>query len=244
MTKPIIAVTSNNMNISVNYSSNQNVTLVNNSYINCVNDKNGIPIVIPVACDKDDLHRIASIADGLLLIGGQDVSEETYGKTICDDKSNIFKSDLKRDINEINLYKLFFAMKKPIFGICRGMQLINVAENGTLKNLNEDIVHHSIEKDGWINYHKISILDSEVYNIMKEREYFTSSVHHQGIDVLGNGLKICAVADDGVAEIIEKINEDNFVIGVQGHPENTRNNLKSYDLLFERFIEECNNNDK
>jgi putative glutamine amidotransferase len=124
------------------------------------------------------------------------------------------------------------------------MQLINVAEGGTLfEELAESSISHYIDPDGWINYHSISIVPNTLSSkLLGVNSYFVSSIHHQGVEKIGNNLKISAFAEDGVIEIIEHEDEARFIIGFQGHVEKIRKNQSAYDSIFKAFFERSKEN--
>jgi len=223
--------------------------MVLQNYINIISDYECIPLLIPQIDNNDLLSEVIDKLDGLLLIGGQDISPSFYGqdcKVIYSSKNigepylrnEILKPNQNRDQKEISLYKLAKSKQIPILGICRGMQLINVAEGGTLhQEIDMKKINHFVESDGWINYHSIEIVkESYIHKLLGCTDYFTSSVHHQAIDSLGDNLCISAIAQDGLIELIESKNESQFIIGIQGHPEQTRKNLNKYESIFKEFI--------
>lgn len=238
--KPLIGITVNVTKVSTAFSRNQDVELVGKRYIDVINDFGGIPLLLSNRLYKEDISCIIDKLSGILFTGGEDIQESSYSYIQFNSKVQGTDQISIRDRFELNLYHLAKKAGIPVLGICRGMQLINVAERGTLfLDLPETKVCHFIENDGWINYHAISIKkDSLIFRVMKESKYFISSLHHQGVDKLGNGLRVSAVADDGLPEIIEGINS-RFLIGIQGHPENTRINLFKYDLIFKEFIDQA-----
>lgn len=252
MKKPLIGITAPNTNVSINMSSSQNVTLIANSYLNIVNDFNAVPVILPSLLNEEQIQAFIAILDGLILTSGQDLSSITYGaesKVIYSKEFTgigepykrpmLLAPDPKRDEVEIALYKAAKNKDIPIIGICRGMQLINVAEGGTLfEELPESSVSHYIDPDGWINYHSITIVpDTLSAKLLGVRNYFVSSIHHQGIVKVGNNLKVSAIAEDGVIEMIEHEDEDRFIIGFQGHVEKIRKNQSAYDNIFKEFFE-------
>ena len=116
------------------------VISVNSDYINMIEESGGIPLIIPSTGSEKDILKIADNIDGLLLIGGEDVGEKLYKKT----GSKISN----RDKLEAVIYKYCKDKDIPILGICRGMQIINVLEGGTLTNIKEKKIRHFIEDDG------------------------------------------------------------------------------------------------
>lgn len=252
MRKPLIGITAPNTNVSINMSSSQNVTLIANSYLNIVNDFDAVPVILPSFLNEEQIQAFITILDGLILTSGQDLSSTTYGvrsKVIYSKKFTgigepykrpmLLAPDPKRDEVEIALYKAAKNKGIPIIGVCRGMQLINVAEGGTLfEELAESAISHYIDPDGWINYHSISIVPNTLSSkLLGVSSYFVSSIHHQGVEKIGNNLKISAFAEDGVIEIIEHEDETRFIIGFQGHVEKIRKNQSAYDCIFKAFFE-------
>jgi putative glutamine amidotransferase len=159
--------------------------------------------------------------DGLVLQGGDDIDPATYGEPITHSRGRI---DLVRDRFEIALVHAFAAAGKPVFGICRGMQLINVAFGGSLhQDLHEDAAtseaHHVLDLYDE-HFHDVRLLPgSWVSGLYGDIQHgVVNSIHHQGIKQLGRDLVVEAVADDGVIEAI-RWQGDSLIIGVQWHPE-------------------------
>ena len=231
MKKPIIGIVSNNELIEKGIYKKM-VHDVNDDYLNMIYKYGGVPIIIPNTNTLVSLKTIIDKIDALLLIGGEDVSNRCYlGKN----------SENPRDNFEIKIYNYFKKNKKPVLGICRGLQIINVAEGGTLKNIDDSKINHKIGTDGWINYHKIKIINNtKLEKLISKTNYTVSSVHHQAIDKLGESLVVSAIASDGVIEAIECSN-DTFIIAFQGHIEKCLNNFDAYGKIVKRFIEEAKN---
>ncbi len=205
---------------------------VNDDYLNMIYKYGGVPIIIPNTNTLVSLKPILDKIDALLLIGGEDVSY-----MCCLGK----KSKNQRDNFEIEIYNYFKKNKKPVLGICRGLQIINVAEGGTLKNIEDSKVNHKIGTDGWINYHEIKIINNtKLEKLISKTVYTVSSVHHQAIDKLGESLIVSATASDGVIEAIES-SDDVFIIAFQGHIEKCLNNYDEYSNVIEKFIDEARN---
>ena len=247
----IIGITSEQTSIPLNFSAKQYITFVNNSYINLIKQLNAIPFIIPTDIPSQKITDVLKIIDGLILPGGKDIHPKYYGDNLEITYSKniegigkpfyrpiILKPNIEKDQFEISLYLKAIDLKIPVIGICRGMQIINVAHKGTLfQEIPQDNkIKHSIEDDGFINYHSINISkNSKTYNFFNETSYFTSSVHHQAIKKLGDDLKIGALSEDNIIEIIEHKDPDIFSIGIQGHPEKTLTNLYKFKKIFEHF---------
>ncbi len=251
MKKIFIGITTSNMNINFNLSLSQNVTLVANSYIQIVNDYDCVPVLLPVCMSAEQINAYILILDGLILTSGQDIAVTTYGGegTIVYSKEftgigepykrpMMLAPDLKRDEVEISLY--YAAKKKgiPIIGICRGMQLMNVAEKGTLyEELPESEISHYIEPDGWINYHEIELVEGTLGStLIGLNNYIISSIHHQAINKLAKDFSVSAHSKDGIIEMIEHVDKDRFIMGIQGHIEKTRKNQPLFEKIFQEFF--------
>ncbi len=228
---PIIGIVSNNEYVTRDIYK-KTIHDVNNDYLNMIYKYGGVPIIIPNTNSFTSLKSFIDKIDALLLIGGEDDSDRCYsGK----------RSENPRDNFEIEIYNYFKQNKKPVLGICRGLQIINVAQGGTLKNIEENKIEHKIGIDGWVNYHDIKIIDNtKLKKLISKTNYTISSVHHQAIDRLGKFLVVSATASDGVVEAIES-SDDTFIIAFQGHIEKCLNNYEAYGRVIKRFIEEAKN---
>ncbi|MFK4566428.1 gamma-glutamyl-gamma-aminobutyrate hydrolase family protein [Enterococcus sp. UD-01] len=216
---------------------------VNQEYYKILFELGAIPIILPIVkLSTEELEGLIADFDGLLLIGGQDICPNNYGQHNKSEQLyenlSLLKPDVKRDMLEISLYHLMKQEAKPILGICRGMQIINVAEGGDLKqNLQNSSINHQIEEDGWINYHEIIIDEkSKLFKLLGRKEYQISSVHHQAIGKLGDGLQVSARALDNIIEGIECCNNQKFILGIQGHCEKILKNYPLYKNIFKEFI--------
>jgi putative glutamine amidotransferase len=163
----------------------------------------------------------AHALDGLVLQGGADIHPSAYGET---PHAQLGPTDSVRDRFELDLVRAFVGAGKPVLGICRGMQLLNVACGGTLyQDVNacgitpHEHVRAGVHED---HAHELEIdPESRLAAIYPERERAqVNSIHHQSVKDLGAGLVIEAKAPDGVVEAIRLADAD-FVVGVQWHPE-------------------------
>jgi putative glutamine amidotransferase len=126
--------------------------------------------------------------------------------------------------------------RAPVLGLCRGMQLMNVSEGGTLKQELVSDLSHFVEPDGWIPYHRVHLVEgSRLRALVGCTDVTVSSVHHQAIDALAPGLRAAAHAADGTIEAIEGEGPD-FLIGLQSHVEKTRVNLPDFEGVFAAFV--------
>lgn len=157
---------------------------------------------------------------GLLLPGGGDIHPRLYGQEIAGSRG----IDEERDQRESEVFRRFLALGRPIFGICRGAQLINVLLGGTLL---QDIPGHS-RAEGADRLHGSHTVDPLLGSVYCER-FVINSAHHQAIDRLGEGLSAVQWADDGTVEAIR--HETLPIFAVQWHPERLREPTDGWKLI-------------
>lgn len=169
------------------------------------------------------IDDIAVDLDGLVLQGGADVCPRTYGE---DPMHPDWEGDEVRDRYEIELLRAFVEAGKPVLGVCRGHQIINVAMGGTLfqdigTQVETDLVHRDWEPYD-SNHHRVDLVAgghlAKLYPGTDQG--VVNSVHHQSVKDLGDGLVVEAVSsDDGVVEALRLDDGDRYVVGIQWHPE-------------------------
>ena len=191
-----------------------------------VMSEGALPFMIPspfgdTARGDVTVDDYAQALDGLVLHGGADLSPTSYGEVPL--KSD-WTGDRLRDEYEMALVRAFGDAGKPVFGICRGLQLINVAHGGTLY---QDIATQKpgalVHRDAGaydLNFHEVDIAPgSKLERLLGERRHKINSVHHQGVKDLADGFVVEAVSpDDGVIEAIRHTG-DAWIAAVQWHPE-------------------------
>ena len=176
--------------------------------------------------------------DGLLLPGGWDVNPSRYGKTLIPQET----VDDELDSIQFAVLEDFLRAGKPVLGICRGHQLLNVAFGGTLIQDLPGAENHRSLPDGADNVHPVSLVPgSSLYRIYGSSCPVNSS-HHQGVERLAKGFRITARSEDGVVEAIE--HESLPVWGVQWHPErmcfaHARGDTADGSVVLRFFLEQC-----
>lgn len=179
--------------------------------------------------------------DGLLLPGGCDVNPARYGK----DRIPQETVDDDLDTLQFDVLAEFLEAGKPVLGICRGHQLLNIAFGGTLiQHLPEAEKHQSLSS-GEDNVHTIRIAENTFLHKIYGSAGRVNSSHHQGVEIPGKGLKIAALSEDGVIEGIE--HESLPIRGVQFHPErmcfrHRRDDTADGSGIFRFFLEQCRMN--
>jgi putative glutamine amidotransferase len=195
------------------------------------------------------IEEALSGIDGLLLTGGEDVEPARYGETA---HATVVAAEAGRDTFEIGLVTAARATELPIFAICRGVQLLNVACGGTLVQDIPSQIHgaliHSVPAPPHEAYelaHEVWLdKDTRLAQLMRERLSDTdtcevNSRHHQAVKDLAPGFRVSATAPDGVIEAIEDP-DARFCLGVQWHPENFFR-TGEFRPLFEGFLEASQN---
>jgi len=177
--------------------------------------------------------------DGLLLTGGVDVDPRFYGEV---PHAETEEPDLPRDERELRLLEEALANGIPVLGICRGLQLFNVAQGGSLvQHLERSLGHEVRESDASLDAHTVNVLpDTQLAAACGEGPRPVNSRHHQAIKELGQGLKISARAPDGIVEGIE-LPDQRFAVAVQWHAEDRFHTDKKDRKLFEAFAEAIHN---
>lgn len=185
-----------------------------------------IPLIIAFPDDVSKVDQLAQdyvqLIDGLMLPGGPDVDPTFYGE---EPHPKIGMTLYQKDRFEIALIKAALAADKPIFGICRGIQIMNVAMSGTLYQDLESqypelkIQHPQATLGQFATHHVELTAGSKLAKLYGRSTIKVNSRHHQAVKAVGKGLKVTAVAPDGVIEGMESTDTDLF-LGVQWHPEN------------------------
>lgn len=214
------------------------------TYIDAVASAGGAPLLIPLVGDEDALRAVYEQIDGLLLSGGGDVDPRIYGEEPIPELGAV---DPLRDRVELLLARWAAADGKPVLGICRGVQVINVALGGSLfqdipAQIGGELAHNgSAAAQNWAHMaHDLRIApESQLAELFGTTSLPTNSLHHQSIKAVAPGLRPVAWAPDGVVEALEG-EGGAFLIGVQCHPEALQAEADPrWRALFERFVASC-----
>ncbi|MBK9290338.1 MAG: gamma-glutamyl-gamma-aminobutyrate hydrolase family protein [Bacteroidetes bacterium] len=163
-----------------------------------------------------------AIADGILFTGGADIHPANYGKAYDTVRCGFI--DTVRDRYELEAFRIARSLNLPILGICRGLQMINVASGGSLHvDLPQDIGSgelHRVGEEDWADHPVTLIPGSRIASLVNRPIVWVASNHHQGIDQLGSGLKPAATSPDMLIEAIENDERNKqWILAVQWHPE-------------------------
>ena len=203
-------------------------------YAEAVRRAGGIPLLIQPGEPRMD--ELMALLDGLILSGGGDVDPTLY---TTEQHQQVYWVDRERDRFEIDITNRSLAEDKPLFCICRGLQILNVALGGTLITHIPDSVEGAIEhrqppRDPIAHGVEIDPT-SHLASIMQSQQVMTASWHHQSIDQVGHGLRVIGRAPDGVIEAVE-VDDKPHVMAVQWHPELTATNDPSQQRLFNELV--------
>ncbi|MBZ0160211.1 MAG: gamma-glutamyl-gamma-aminobutyrate hydrolase family protein [bacterium] len=210
-------------------------------YSRAVFDAGGLPLILPIPRIESALvDAYLEAIDGLILTGGADIHPSFYGQIVLEQCGEI---DEERDRFEVELIHAARSRDLPLLGICRGLQVINVALGGSLyQDLSyrqeTDSIHQSLRERRGELVHEVAIVESSrLADILGIRKLDVTSTHHQIICNLAPGLTINAVAPDGVIEGIEDAGR--FLLAVHWHPERMITRHPEQLELFQALVEEA-----
>ncbi len=202
-----------------------------------------VPVLIPVTEVKGVWVEYLDICDGIVLSGGPDIDAMYFGQNNMPYAGEISPV---RDIMELFLAKQALAMDKPILGICRGIQVLNIAAGGSIfqdiyaeNNPDRKLMQHRQSAPRWYQIHNINIVENTcLFGIYGKEALRVNSFHHQAVNEAAPGFTINAYSEDGIIEAVSNENKK-FALGVQWHPENLWRKDKKHLKLFERLIAVC-----
>ncbi|WDV46616.1 gamma-glutamyl-gamma-aminobutyrate hydrolase family protein [Clostridiaceae bacterium M8S5] len=212
-------------------------------YPESIKNAGGVPVLVPVIEDEEYIDELVKKLDGVLFSGGADIYPLYYGQVV---KRKLGDVVIKRDDFEYMLMGKAIKYNKPILGICRGLQLINVFFNGTLY---QDVFEENIAKQEHVGTmlsrdmvcHNVKLKkDSILHKAIGIEEIGVNSFHHQAVDKLGDGLVVTATSEDNIIEGFEH-EEYSCVFGVQWHPEMMASSNDIQQKIFNYFVGEIRN---
>lgn len=212
---------------------NTDAYFVQQSYMNAL-EKAKANYIAVVPNNKNDYEYLLDICDGLLICGGLDSNPKYYNQELHETadlvKENIDEMDLK-------LLDLFVKAKKPVLGICRGHQVINIYYGGSLiqdiPSQYDTTINHRQSEARHVGTHTVTLTKDSILG-KKGETYSVNTFHHQNIDRLGDTLEVVAVSEDGLIEAVQ--NDD--VFGIQWHPECMIQDAFHMNII-QTFVDKC-----
>lgn len=209
-------------------------------YMDGVREAGAIPVILPLSSGTEDVLAVFERCDGLLMTGGHDISPALYGEepgaacgVVCGDRDRIERA----------LYDNALAREKPVLGICRGIQLINALQGGSLyQDLPTErpggVEHHMRPPYTDIAHYVELRRGTPLHDLLGTERLGVNSYHHQGIKRLGAGLEVMASAGDGLIEAVRHTGH-RFVWAVQWHPEFDFHVNPASRAIFGAFVGAC-----
>ncbi len=218
------------------------IQYLSRQYMDAIQAAGGIPVIVPLLENPQAIREIAKRLDGVLLTGSSsDVNPQRYGVAR---ESGCGPIQPLRDETDFVLLDVVFKHKKPLLGICFGMQSLNVFLGGSLiqdiaTSIQTNILHDNAASEGRPS-HEVEIAPSSVLGkLAGGTRSMVNSTHHQAVNRIGSGLEPIAKAPDGVIEAVSGNFRDHFILAVQWHPEK----CYSYDAfsrsIFDHFVARC-----
>ncbi len=201
-------------------------------YFDAVNRAGGIAVLLPPqAIDADSAQALVAGLDSLVICGGRDVNPAAYG---AEPHPTTDKPDLARDALELALYDAAITQGVPFLGICRGQQVLNVHQGGTLIQHLPDVVGSDKYQLGGGNYStaEVQVVPDSLLarSVPGSSSLNVALYHHQAIDRLGRDLTVVARSEDGIVEAVE-LDGHPFGLAVQWHPEHTPEDNRLFEAL-------------
>lgn len=209
-------------------------------YMKGIEQAGGIPLMLPLCSDLEELRQLAEELDGFLFTGGQDVSPDVYHAAASDKCGECCR---ERDKMEAALLRMAYDLDKPILGICRGIQLINAVLGGTLyQDLPSEhpsgVEHHQLPPYD-IPCHSVEIISgSALHALLQTDKLMVNSYHHQAVRELALELVPMAFSPDGLVEAAAAPGKK-FLWAVQWHPEFSYIGDESSRRIFQKFVQVC-----
>ncbi|MDT2815500.1 gamma-glutamyl-gamma-aminobutyrate hydrolase family protein [Vagococcus carniphilus] len=237
--KPIIGISANEVEDSGEKLHNLPINYLPAGYVRGVQLAGGLPILLPIGTKEDAIEYVTQI-DKLVLTGGQNVNPKWYQEELSFDASLM---STKRDEFELALINETMRQKKPIFAVCRGLQLINVALGGTLhqdlsQRTPEPVIHMQDPIPREEPTHKIRTEEGSSLRQIYGENTSVNSFHFQSIKELAPSLKVAAISEDNIIEGIESNSTISPILGVQWHPDFAYEAMEQEREIFKFVVNE------
>lgn len=236
MGKPVIGV-------MPQYSEKDMRLMIVSDFFDAVAQAGGIPVLLPLFSHIEDVKESLERFDGFLYPGGSDINPLLFGEDARPECGGILPA---RDSFELDLLPAILRSGKPVFGVCRGIQVMNVALGGTLYQdiATQDVTaqtkigHYQKAGDAVLTHSVYVKKGTLLYDIVGKERLLVNSFHHQACRRLGEGIILNAAAKDGVVEAIS-LEDHRFFLGVQWHPEHLYNVSEDMKKLWNAFVASC-----
>ena len=241
MKKPVIVLSPQAMPMEQPFRQHYHYT--NNFNMSAIRRAGGLP-VLPPFLEQDEAFALLERADGLFLTGGDDLSPALYGEEALPACGTV---DERRDASDYHLLAAALALHKPVLCLCRGCQIANVYLGGTLyqdiPTQYQTALHHSAyDSYSQETAHTVTLVPgSPLHTLLGQDTIPVNSLHHQGIRTLADRLRPMAAAPDGITEGWYLPGEDQWLWGLQWHPEMLEASPRA-DAIFTAFLAACQNN--
>lgn len=229
--KPIIG-------ISGSHDMQAHQILVRENYFESVLRAGGIPVLLPEIADEETAGQYIGMMDGLLLAGGGDMLPARYGEEAIPECG---APDDQRDVFELLMIPMALKCRMPVFGICRGVQVLSVALGGALiqdiqTQCGIESVRHNQEPPYSEAVHTVHFAPDSIFaRITGGTEMQTNSMHHQAVRDAGPHLRVDGKTPDGIIEAVSGIDNDR-IFAVQFHPEYLSDHDEKAQKLFDHFV--------
>lgn len=211
-------------------------------YMEGIRMAGGLPIILPLKAQEDEIGQIVRMCNGFLFTGGHDVDPALYG---APKSERCGPANHDRDVLEQRIFEHALKTDKPVFGICRGIQLINVLCGGTLyqdlpaEYKGTKVVEHHMQPPYDVPCHQVEIVKgTPLESTLNKLTLRVNSYHHQAIKELSKNLKPMAISEDGLVEAVYMPGKK-FIQAVQWHPEFIYLVDEDACKLFKAFVDAC-----
>jgi putative glutamine amidotransferase len=209
----------------------------------------GLPLTLPCLASREMVAECVSRCDGVLLTGGNDVNPRLYARRLpARLRRTVAAGPVERDLRELMVVDEIFRQRKPVFGICRGQQIMNVALGGTLlvdiaTEVPGALDHRRLDQKGAVVHEARLTGGSMLAKIAGKQILGVNSTHHQAVGRVAGPLCVAAASSDGVVEALELKRENSgllpYFITVQFHPERLAARHPEHQELFNCFVRAC-----